>query len=384
MGCSNCEQNREREQERVQQQRCNSCDHSRKHQQQHQQQHRKSMVPQLVMNQTKGQRPPRIVGSNSADLIELVKNGDSHSTFNPGYKSTSPPDGDKIVQYPGASLPIFQKNTGTMCTMTRQRGGGEVRGGGGCPREESCPSPVCRNMVARSASGVGTGTIFFPSPSPSPTPQHFQRGATFFSSTHSLPEVKRTPPCSPRNSWVCPSVCHSPSPSPSPSSSSSSKTASVPSSPYYWELEIPAGHHSHSNSPPAAIRHRDPGLKTTPLKSPPKPSKVLIKIDPDNPCRAQVENQQNDEIAASLAAAAAAKSKPKSAKVHPEKEKDPKKKKGDNVSGLRSQSCEALSGSSKLGNGKDSTKRSKRRCPTPPRVLSPCLDNMKCEVIADI
>ena len=39
-----------------------------------------------------------------------------------------------------------------------------------------------------------------------------------------------------------------------------------------------------------------------------------------------------------------------------------------------SQSCETLALS----------KRTRRRCPTPPRVLSPSLDDIKCEVIADI
>jgi hypothetical protein len=54
----------------------------------------------------------------------------------------------------------------------------------------------------------------------------------------------------------------------------------------------------------------------------------------------------------------------------------------------RSQSCELLSSSSSSGgvakDGSGAGKRWKRRCPTPPRVLSPSMDNMKCEVIADI
>ncbi len=46
------------------------------------------------------------------------------------------------------------------------------------------------------------------------------------------------------------------------------------------------------------------------------------------------------------------------------------------------QSCEHLQAAqSRGGNG---PKRTKRRCPTPPRVLSPSLESVKCEVIADI
>ena len=44
----------------------------------------------------------------------------------------------------------------------------------------------------------------------------------------------------------------------------------------------------------------------------------------------------------------------------------------------RSQSCEQLVSAPK------DTRRSKRRCPTPPRVLSPSMENVTCEVIADI
>lgn len=47
----------------------------------------------------------------------------------------------------------------------------------------------------------------------------------------------------------------------------------------------------------------------------------------------------------------------------------------------RSQSCEQLSVSSQL---KKDGKRSRRRCPTPPRVLSPNIDDMKYELIVDI
>ncbi len=45
-----------------------------------------------------------------------------------------------------------------------------------------------------------------------------------------------------------------------------------------------------------------------------------------------------------------------------------------------SQSCEQLSGAQ----ARQVSSRIKRRCPTPPRVLSPSLENVMCEVIADI
>jgi hypothetical protein len=225
-----------------------------------------------------------------------------------------------------------------------------------------------------------------------------------------------------RSSWVY-------VPDPQQEASQSEEDPDHPDAHFYWELEFP----TNLDSPTEIVPSIPIGPVTKPAKKP-KPhfespisrshssspvGKVLdsSRRDGNTPLphlgvRAKTHRIQNSSSTSSMAGKPTSGSKVpcsndrnpcvqrsrntdspirqnRSRSKTPEDEKYSVIKK-DKSSGLffrrrspsrRSQSCEQLSVGPHV---KKEMKRSRRRCPTPPRVLSPNLESMRCELVADI
>ncbi|ELT88184.1 hypothetical protein CAPTEDRAFT_228863 [Capitella teleta] len=211
----------------------------------------------------------QLVASTSIDLIDLSSDG--NASFNPGYKSTTPP-GDNPPPLPAHSLEEISAWPGS-------------------------PSP-------RAVWGDTRSTT---PPSPGP-------GA-------------RLPRHSNRSSWSAPG-------------------GEAKATPIYWELEMPADH-------PANLKSR------------------FVDQPAEDEERKEKRNRRR-----MLDKPRVRRSSPMLDVWVPRSPRGPETLAPPPVQSRRSVSCEQLPAAE--------ARSTKHRCPTPPRLVSPSLDAVQCEVVADI
>ncbi len=442
-------------------------------------------------------KPPNrclMVASTSIDLIDLsdsqaerraTGNADRYSNFNPGYKSTTPPD-DVSVTYPTPGVPVSVP-VGTSFLDTPQKSLPilhEVVEGPQCVSVRARPGRACRSASQLELAHTEVwetraswaGPSLSPSPSPSPpipptvrnlpghtsSPPRSPRSSAESSSSPSPRSPRHfddplgTPPRSPKvkasssgtfkykpQGWRTPGS-NTPTP-PQPPEAWGADSADPPQDPvanvfsrqpppldcceadshFYWELEFPA-HRERSPSAPEAtsiplgpIPRKSSSNTFTPVQtsyplshsssSSPKLSNATVMSSVQSiPTKkasvrvlqksgsamnipyshsAVVSSQSGDvwEPQPGRTIGDSAAEKPSPAQPRSDCSKASSKSGPSKVAcrsrkgSRRSQSCEQLSGKKE---GKDRSAR--HRCPTPPRVLSPSLETMQCEMMGDI
>ena len=379
-------------------------------------------------------RPTRrlIVASTSIDLIDLSSDSspDRYSNFNPGYSSTTPPD-DMAGGYPalegGPSLPVLHE-----VSERRPRHGAKLSSHSVGQLEDLIKSGVWHSRLPRGGWAARVS-------SPSPT-RDCQRGRRTTS-----PRAGESPPRSPRSSEESSS---SPSPRsprlladalvtpphsprelrpggklPTPPCSPRNRDKRDPA-PLYWELEfpprktglpdldlsvslnsLPRGHRAHrevqAGHPVSRSATSSPCLGSLPLTSQPegatssrgehpmKRAKPRPDVLPTNTQHGS-NTEDNNNACRKRGDKEGAVWVPQARHV-----KSPPSQSADYAEIDISQVSEAVKArGSPVPQGSQITEqdpradkengRSKRRCATPPRVLSPSMDNVRCEVIADI
>lgn len=357
-----------------------------------------------------------VTASTSIDLIDLSSDpSEIYVNVNPGYKSMTPPD--DVVRYVMPSPPVLESAPASL-TSLRHAGTGGGGAGAGTPQQPDIVPP--RSLTAPNVRGLedtadSEGALWQPrspraswagpqtssssshhyyrdSPEfhvydevyiprmPSPPPP---RSASLQNSPLSLPATRNSRVAKNLSSGLSRAVSHIPVPCSTEStaggSTKASASASASSSPSssHGALERRSGsfqamHHggsgvgasgsassgspSSSPSPTSAAagkqhHHHSSSSSRRQSKESPSPSKNYVEV-----WIPQIAHRQSASFAGLT---------PKEEQKHQSR---------------LSQSCEQLEDSQVAA-----LKRSKRRCPTPPRVLSPTnSESLKCEIIADI
>ena len=382
-----------------------------------------------------------LVTSTSIDFIDL-NDDDRYANVNPGYKSTTPPE-DITVQYPALSQPFPFDPSMASClpTVEELSEGPDVRvlPASSSTRsvgqvEEYIRSGGCRQAsVSPRSSWSGPEAVHKSPPPPhahvksvsSPcgfldSPSRSRRSPKSCSTTGSKTNSPRssvhvdsnlaTPPRSPKTPQdIKPRTKIPTPPKPARGSWSAQSSKDDPKNHFYWELELPhkmtqmglsksTSTKSTSAGPTLAAKdtkdkkkvRRSSGGDHHPSSSTPSPRLEQQNNSPRLQQRsASLSSRLHNLMSCHKDASALTGSGDCSTSAiwvpRPHTLTTGAKKLDVAGSkprpGRRSQSCEHLAA---LQKGKDSSRRFKRRCPTPPRLLSPSLENVACEGVTDI
>jgi len=408
-------------------------------------------------------RPSRrlLVASTSIDLIDLSEDSSSdhsrYSSFNPGYKSTTPTD-DLSLPYPATSVTLYEESNLPVLHEifegpTAAHLAHIVSGANSDLPANSIPSleDLVKTGLWQENKGPAPRASWAGPSGPSPPPLPPRPRSTTPNIQHMESPAARSPQSplsadsSPRSPCPSEDSCKLPSfVDVRPRSHSSSHGGRLtcapedrplppppptdrPSSPFYWELERPSSGGSrskfkqHLHAPvPVYSHHAEQILRQAKLRkerqaksgrshnrtlSPVPNSEVDVKSR-----HSRLTHCRKEALALKKECFPQTSSHPQLSKWNTHSEvwipqvkhshsvpchvkditpdsahqhKAPPRNDKDRAACEegKSQSCELLPGTSSL---RRDCRRNKRRCPTPPRVLSPSLDNVECHVVADI